>query len=435
MKIMLTSFCAVLSTPATDRSAARQPADLIATATESGSLKTFVRAVRAAGLGGVLRGAGPFTVFAPSDSAFEKVSAATLELLLDPVNRPALESILKHHVVAGRLDAASALRAGRVTTLAGTVLSIGLEGGRLEVDAAKVTSNDLDSSNGVIHVIDTVLRPPASPATSLIAGTPAGLIETAIERGVPLFNRGDEAACAAIYEIAAMSLLRSDAVSRAARGQIGTALRRARTQQPHAAAWTLRRVLDSAYIELGRSMSNERETPEPSPTESEAAARSLFEFESEDEIAAWRSLDDTVMGGRSSSRMQNAGGGKAAFRGTTSLENNGGFASVRAAIEPGSLANTSGITLRVRGDGRTYRLLVSESRTPGRGSYDMDFETLAGVWVVVRIPFDDMRLNIRGRRPAARPPSAENIETIGLLIGDKRAGDFDLEVDWIRSYR
>ncbi len=435
MKIALTSLCAAFLTAAPEGNSQATNADLIKTAAEATSLSSFVRAVQASGLEEVLSQEGPFTVFAPSDAAFAEIPRETLAQLLAVENRPTLASILKQHVVSGELDAAAALRAGRVTTLAGTVLSIDIEAGQLEVAAAKVVRNDLRSSNGVIHVIDRVLLPPASAATSLLASTPAALIGLAIERGVPLYNRGDAAACTAVYEIAALSLLQSEALSPILRSKIGSAVRRARSQPPADAAWTLRRVLDRASIELSQSQSGEDMNEERGLRKIESAALSLFEFESAAETNSWRPLNDTVMGGLSSSRLVSSDAGTALFRGTTSLENNGGFASVRTAIQSGSLADATGISMRVRGDGRSYRLLVAESRSPGRGSYDREFETLDGVWITVNIPFEAMQLNIRGWRPESRPPSAEAIESIGILVGDKLSGDFNLEIDWIRANR
>ncbi len=163
--------------------------------------------------------------------------------------------------------------------------------------------------------------------------------------------------------------------------------------------------------------------------------RVIFNFESENDIDAWRPLNDTVMGGRSRSAMDPGEGSVAVFSGTMSMENNDGFASVRAPIDPASFANATAVELRVRGDGRSYRLLVSEDRSPIRGSYDMDFDTTAGAWTTARIPLTDMRLNVMGRRPDTWPVIAENIVSIGIPLGDKREGTCQLEIDSIQAAR
>jgi uncharacterized surface protein with fasciclin (FAS1) repeats len=157
------------STPAMDAAASTQatPApraagNIIDVATNAGQFTTLVAAITAAGLVETLNGAGPFTVFAPSDAAFAKLPAGTVENLLMPENKTKLAALLSYHVVPGRV--ASADLAG-VTTTPATV-----QGGTLNVDTregvkiggATVTTPDIAASNGVIHVIDTVLMPPAA---------------------------------------------------------------------------------------------------------------------------------------------------------------------------------------------------------------------------------------------------------------------------------
>lgn len=404
------------------------PQDIVATAAETDSLQTLVRAVQAAGLDGVLASQGPFTVFAPSDAAFEKIAPETLRMLLQPGNRETLVSILQHHVVADRLDAANAVQLSTLTTLAGSELEVDFADGRVRVADANIVSNDIRCSNGYLHIVDTVLLPDGLELPSVFAPTPIDLIDTAIERGVPLFNDGNEAACVAVYEVAAIGLAQL-AASDTMRNLLTNAILTARDQAPHQAAWTLRYALDEVRRNAKFDMSENTE-PNETPTMS-----SVFEFDASQQVRSWRPLNDTVMGGRSNSEMSLASDGVARFAGETSLENNGGFASVRAEIEPGSMAGSTGLAMRIRGDGRTYRALVSTNRGTGRGSYDIEFETVPGEWRVVSLPFDDMRLNIRGRRPEAAPPEAGDVQSIGLLIGDKRSGAFQLDVDWIRTYR
>ena len=120
---------------------------------------TLIAAAKAAGLAEALMGDGPFTVFAPTDEAFAKLPKGTVESLLKPENKAKLAEILKYHVISGRIDAAAAAGAGVATTLGGGEVVVDIEGGRLCVDGVPVVATDVDASNGVIHVIGTVLMP------------------------------------------------------------------------------------------------------------------------------------------------------------------------------------------------------------------------------------------------------------------------------------
>lgn len=134
-------------------------ADIVDTAVAAGSFNTLVTAVKAAGLVGTLKGKGPFTVFAPNDAAFAKLPPGTVESLLK--NKKKLATILKYHVVAGRVKAADvASKTLKVPTAAG--LPVNVDGSLgVRVNDAHVIQPDIEASNGVIHVIDTVLIPPA----------------------------------------------------------------------------------------------------------------------------------------------------------------------------------------------------------------------------------------------------------------------------------
>jgi len=135
------------------------PKDIVDTAVAAGNFKTLVAAVQAAGLVDALKGAGPFTVFAPTDEAFAKLPAGTVDALLkDP---KALGDILKYHVVAGKVMAADVVKLTSADTLLGKSVAIKAEGGKVMVNEANVTATDIEASNGVIHVIDAVLMPPA----------------------------------------------------------------------------------------------------------------------------------------------------------------------------------------------------------------------------------------------------------------------------------
>jgi uncharacterized surface protein with fasciclin (FAS1) repeats len=125
----------------------------------AGKFNTLVAAVKAAGLVDTLKGPGPFTVFAPTDEAFAKLPAGTLETLLQPENKAKLRSILLYHVVAGRVTAAEVVKMDSAKTAEGQNLSIKVMGGNVMVNNAHVVKADIEASNGVIHVIDTVLLP------------------------------------------------------------------------------------------------------------------------------------------------------------------------------------------------------------------------------------------------------------------------------------
>lgn len=129
--------------------------DIVDTAVAAGNFKTLAAAVTAAGLIDTLKGAGPFTVFAPTDEAFAKVPKATLDGLL--ADKAALTKVLTYHVVAGKVMAAD-VKAGHVKTVEGSDLAMATEGG-VTVNGAKVIAADVAASNGVIHAIDTVLMP------------------------------------------------------------------------------------------------------------------------------------------------------------------------------------------------------------------------------------------------------------------------------------
>lgn len=130
-------------------------ADIVDTAIAAGSFKTLVTAVQAAGLVETLKGPGPFTVFAPTDEAFAKIPKDKLDALLK--DKKALTAVLTYHVVPGKVMAAD-VKAGQVKTVQGGAITVSTQGG-VKVDNAKVVKTDIGASNGVIHVIDTVIMP------------------------------------------------------------------------------------------------------------------------------------------------------------------------------------------------------------------------------------------------------------------------------------
>lgn len=133
--------------------------DIVDTAVSAGSFNTLVAAVKAAGLAETLKGPGPFTVFAPTDEAFAKLPAGTVESLLKPENKAKLVSILTYHVVSGKVMAKDVVNLKQARTVNGQSARISVDSGTVKVDGAKVLKTDIASSNGVIHVIDKVILP------------------------------------------------------------------------------------------------------------------------------------------------------------------------------------------------------------------------------------------------------------------------------------
>ena len=132
--------------------------DIVAVAASAGNFNTLVAAVKAAGLVETLQGDGPFTVFAPTDAAFAKLPKGTVEDLLKPENKAKLVAILTYHVVAGKVMAGH-VKTMKAKTVNGKELDVKVADGHVTVDSAKVVKTDIEASNGVIHVIDSVLMP------------------------------------------------------------------------------------------------------------------------------------------------------------------------------------------------------------------------------------------------------------------------------------
>ncbi|MGB6923386.1 MAG: fasciclin domain-containing protein [Methyloceanibacter sp.] len=136
--------------------------DIVDTAVAAGQFKTLAAALGAAGLVDTLKGPGPFTVFAPTDDAFAKLPAGTVENLLKPENKDQLIAILTYHVVPGQVMAADVVKLKDAKTVNGKMVKVTVMEGAVTINDAKVTTTDIVASNGVIHVIDTVVLPPAT---------------------------------------------------------------------------------------------------------------------------------------------------------------------------------------------------------------------------------------------------------------------------------
>jgi uncharacterized surface protein with fasciclin (FAS1) repeats len=133
--------------------------DIVDTAVAAGNFKTLAAALQAAGLVDTLKGAGPFTVFAPTDEAFAKLPAGTVDDLLKPENKEKLVAILTYHVVPGKVSAKDVMKLHEAKTVNGKDVKIMADGGKVMVDNANVVKTDIACSNGVIHVIDSVILP------------------------------------------------------------------------------------------------------------------------------------------------------------------------------------------------------------------------------------------------------------------------------------
>ncbi|MFM7845774.1 MAG: fasciclin domain-containing protein [Planctomycetota bacterium] len=133
--------------------------DIVDTAVGAGSFKTLVAAVKAAELVETLKGKGPFTVFAPTDEAFAKLPKGTVEDLLKPENKKKLIAVLTYHVVPGKVMAKDVVGLKEAKTVQGSSAKITVADGKVKIDAANVIKTDIETSNGVIHVIDSVILP------------------------------------------------------------------------------------------------------------------------------------------------------------------------------------------------------------------------------------------------------------------------------------
>jgi len=159
MSLRRTAFAALAALPLLLGTAAAKASDIVETAVSAGQFQTLVAAVQAAGLVEVLKGEGPYTVFAPTDDAFAKLPAGTVENLLKPENKEQLVAVLTYHVVPGKVMSSDiAGKTAKVATVEGGELSIDATDG-VKVNEANVISADIEASNGVIHVIDTVVLP------------------------------------------------------------------------------------------------------------------------------------------------------------------------------------------------------------------------------------------------------------------------------------
>ena len=162
----------------------------------------------------------------------------------------------------------------------------------------------------------------------------------------------------------------------------------------------------------------------------------ILDFSRAEDKESWQIVNDGVMGGISQSEIVFSESGGLIFRGTVSLENNGGFASSRRSAQAYNLGGYSGMLLQIRGDGKDYQLRVRTDNRFDGISYRYRFTTQPGTTKIIRVPFTDFEPVFRGRViQDAAPLSPENIQQIGFLIADKQAGQFSIAVDWIKAFK
>ena len=169
-----------------------------------------------------------------------------------------------------------------------------------------------------------------------------------------------------------------------------------------------------------------------SPLMAQEKGRILFKFDEPESAGPWQTVNDGVMGGRSVGRFKINDDKKMEFFGTLSLENNGGFASVRASGTNLGLREGDSIVARVRGDGREYSFNLYALRNRGGYSYRQSFKTKNGVWIEVKLPVEKSVATWRGRVFPNERLDPSRVTGLGFLLGDKKAGPFKLEVEWIK---
>jgi monofunctional biosynthetic peptidoglycan transglycosylase len=162
----------------------------------------------------------------------------------------------------------------------------------------------------------------------------------------------------------------------------------------------------------------------------------LFDFSTPEKSGDWYTVNDVVMGGISKSDMILNSDGTATFKGHVSLENNGGFASVRSHIKSMDHNNFQGVTLRVKGDGNWYNVRFRTNRNFDGYAYQAKIKTVENTWQEFKLPFEDFQPTFRGYTLQNKPPlQYKDIAQIGLLIADKQAGNFEITLDWIKFYK
>lgn len=161
----------------------------------------------------------------------------------------------------------------------------------------------------------------------------------------------------------------------------------------------------------------------------------IFDFTAPLDQDGWQVINDVVMGGRSRSEFVAADDSTAVFQGFLSLDNYGGFASIRSAVSEYDLGGYAGLELRVRGDGRRYHVRLRTTDSFDDAAYKYEFDTEKDRWIDVRAPFEEFVATYRGRILRDYPPlDPSAVRQIGFLLGDKKEGPFRLEIDRVGAY-
>lgn len=223
--------------------------NLVETASGARTFNTLIAAAKAAGLASVLTGEDALTIFAPTDEAFAKLPEGTVESLLKPENKDQLISILTYHVVAGRVYSESVVKNKTLKSLQGAAINVKAKKNGVKIQGAKLLKADINASNGVVHVIDTVIMPP----TNKISFTDAKRkIDHSVAQGSRLFNAGHHDQCASVYMGTMQVLLESNAhMPTSLTRQMESVISQAKHQTcPTQRSWTLRHGLNQAYHAL-----------------------------------------------------------------------------------------------------------------------------------------------------------------------------------------
>ena len=221
--------------------------DIVDTAANAGTFETLIAAAKAAGLAGALKGDGPLTVFAPTDDACAALPAGTIETLLKPENKDQLATILKYHVIAGKVGSGALADGARLETLAGIDAVISQTEGGFNIENARIVATDIDATNGVVHVIDRVILPPAQMSRA----ESADAIRRAIDKGVPMFNHGNASSTVAVYKAVSEQLIRTGGLNSEERMRLQLGLDQASNMNnSRASAWQLRYALDDVNESL-----------------------------------------------------------------------------------------------------------------------------------------------------------------------------------------
>lgn len=252
------------------------------------------------------------------------------------------------------------------------------------------------------------------------------MLAAAIERGAPLYNQGSPQGCAAVYEVAAVALVRfgSEELSEADRRLLADTLA-ILPADADARAWTLRRSFDAVLGAGPRPELPGVPTRVSGPDAPTVAGVSL------PVDGVWNEVDDRVMGGisRGSARVE---AGRMIWSGRMTTASNGGFVTTRTAFDALDLSEAAGLVFRVRGDGRTYRATLNTDERHSRGIGMAQLRTVAGEWVDIRVPFSAFNGRMYGGTRAFDPRAVRSVQV--QLAGADQVGDYQLEIASITAF-